>query len=91
MNFVEPTWWLNKVCPVCRQGSSLSFSTCNNCKKVVLHCEEEGTLFPDPKNLKKFVSDEWNYSCPHCKETGSLESSTSDEIQAFGFSVGEYC
>ena len=90
MNFVEPIWWLNKCCPICEQGSSLSFNTCSNCRKVVLHCDEDGSIFSNPKNLKELVSDEWNYNCPHCKEQNSLESSTSEEIQALGFSAEEY-
>jgi len=89
MNFTTPVWALNKPCPRCGQGLSLSFNTCQKCKRIVLICTEEFSLFPDPKNLTRFEI--WVDNCPTCNEECPWEFSNSEEIQALGFKVGEYC
>ena len=88
MNLVDPVWTLKQFCPVCEQGSSLSFNTCKRCKEIILICIEENTLFPNPRNLAERQN--WAGNCPFCSEFDSLRFSTAEEIQRFGFQVGEY-
>ena len=97
MRVVHPKWKLKIVCPVCEQGDTLTFLTCPNCKKIILACEEEGTLFPDPKNLNKHVAwlfEIWNTiktRCPHCNTIDDFSFSKGADIQAIGFESEEIC
>jgi hypothetical protein len=84
----DPVWTLNQLCPVCEQGSSLTFNTCKKCNELILICDEENTLFPNPKDLTK--REGWIGTCPHCKVFYCLRFSTSEEIQRLGFNVDEY-
>jgi len=97
MKIAEPKWKLNKICPVCEQGDALTFLACPKCGMVVLACEEEGTLFPDPTNLEKTASwscDVWQTThtrCPHCNEINDYRFPKGEEIQAIGFKPEELC
>jgi len=94
---VEPPIFRSKrPCPVCKQGSSLVFLTCRNCSRLILACDEEGSVFPDPSDLS--VHAHWPHDagntteakCPHCEQVSEFSLSTGEEIQAAGISLGEY-
>ena len=92
----KPKFTLNRVCPVCEQGSSLLFLTCPNCGNVVIACDEEGTLFPNPKDLAlqaDYSCDPWISTatqCPECASVQQFRFSTSEEIQSLGFRSLDY-
>lgn len=82
-------------------GGELEFITCPNCGKVMLECNEVGTIFPDPRNTnpndpqnKKWIhsEDEADTICPKCKKIKIVDFrySTSDEIKALGFTPDQY-
>ncbi len=81
---------------MCEQEGSLIFLTCPNCGKLVLACEEEGSLFLNPKNLKQQISwscDIWQSTftkCPYCNTQREFGFSTNEEIQQLGFDQKEY-
>ena len=96
MKIQNSKWHLNQYCPVCEQGNSLIFLTCPICKKIILACDEEGTVFPEPNDLKlkgSWPCDVW-YStftkCPHCAVETDFKFSTGEEIQLAGFATDEY-
>lgn len=78
MKIVRPRFTLKETCPVCEQGSSLVFLTCPHCSAIVLACEEEGSVFPEPCDLSKqadWPSDSWRSTtirCPHCLVVGEF-------------------
>jgi hypothetical protein len=87
---------LNRVCPVCEQGSSLLFLACPGCGTVVLACDEDGTLFPDPKQLKNqadYSCDPWISTimkCPGCGAVPEFRLASAEEIQKLGFEPKDY-
>lgn len=97
MKITEPKWHLKIICPVCEQGEVLTFLACPKCKKMVLACEEEGTLFPDPKDLNNHASlscEVWSSTllrCPHCSAINDFRFPKGEEIQAIGFKPEELC
>ena len=72
------------------------FLTCPSCGKVIIACDEEGTLFPNPKDLTlqaNYSCDPWISTvtqCPQCATVQQFRFSTGDEIQSIGFSPLEY-
>jgi ribosomal protein S27AE len=96
MKIQKPKFTLKRTCPNCGQGSALLFLTCPNCKAVIIACGEEGTVFPDPKDLANQAS--WSYDpwtstvtkCPHCRKEASFAYSTGEDIQNLGFSPHQY-
>ena len=93
MNVVAPTFELRAPCPCCGQGG-LSFSTCPTCQRVVLICEEVGTVFPDPQDLSQTTPQLYGggATCPSCggPPLREFRASTSDEIKALGFTHEDY-
>jgi hypothetical protein len=61
----------------------------------MLVCDEVGTVYPHPDDLAigpyGDIADA-SYMCPHCGEAAAsdFKNSTGDEVQHFGFRVGEY-
>ncbi len=92
----RPKFTLNQICPVCEQGSSLVFLTCPQCAKLILACDEEGTVFPNPCDLSlqaAWPCDVWQSTvtkCPHCLDVGEFAFATGDQIQAAGVRQDEY-
>lgn len=83
-------WKLDEFCPVCGQGSSLTFLTCPECSRTIIACDEEGTVFPNPGDLTEqaeTVCDVWisTYTrCPHCAAETELRFSTEEEVRCTG-------
>jgi hypothetical protein len=96
MNIQKPKFTLNEVCPVCGQGEALVFLTCPDCRAVTIVCGEEGSVFPDPKDLARrptWACQPWESTatqCPHCGMTVEFTFSTGAEIQALGFTPRQY-
>jgi len=95
MEVDKPVWKLKFICPVCEQGSSLTLLTCPSCGHVLAACDEDGTVFPDPRRLdiRDDACDPWpseQMQCPKCGGSVHFTSSTADEIQAFGLSKDDY-
>jgi hypothetical protein len=91
----KPRFVLNRFCPACEQGSLL-FLTCPGCGKVIVACDEEGTLFPDPKNLDQqapYPCDPWISTvtrCPQCQNIQKFRFSSGEEIQQCGITREDY-
>lgn len=97
MNIARPEWHLQNVpCPCsCGGQGALLFLVCPHCSLVVLACDEVGTIFPNPLNLKtgpQLSRVHENNLCPGCISITlpDFESANSDQIQAAGFKVGDY-
>jgi hypothetical protein len=96
MEMSRPKFTLNRLCPVCEQGSSLLFLTCARCGKVIIVCDEEGTLFPNPMDLEDqadYPCDPWISTvtkCPACQTVQEFRFSSGEEIQGLGFSPVDY-
>jgi hypothetical protein len=96
MKIEKPKFTLKNACPNCGQGAALLFLTCPNCDAVIIACDEEGSVFPDPKDLAKQAS--WSCNpwvstvtkCPHCAKEGNFSFSTGKEIQNLGFTPHQY-
>jgi rRNA maturation protein Nop10 len=95
MKIEKPKFTLKEACPVCGQGRLL-FLTCPTCGTTILVCDEEGSVFPNPKDLSQQESwpcDPWVSTvtkCPHCGKEGKFSFSTGEEIQKLGFSQNQY-
>ena len=95
MSSDKPRFTLNRPCPVCEQGALL-FLTCPTCRKVVVACDEEGSLFPNPQDLEKqadYPCDAWISTvtkCPACQTIQEFRLSSGEEIQQAGFRPGDY-
>jgi len=66
------------------------FSSCPQCRHVLLVCAEVGTVFPDPHDLTQALAD--GARCPSCGSVPVLDSvdATSDQIKALGFTSDQY-
>jgi hypothetical protein len=60
---------------------------CLKCNAVAIVCEEDGTIFPAPRDLTQYAS---GAGCPGCGALGQLTEATGDEILAAGFDASEY-
>ena len=63
MKIEKPKFTLKQFCPNCDQGEALLFLTCPNCQSIVIACDEEGSVFPNPKDLSRQASwscDPWS-------------------------------
>lgn len=80
-----------ELCPICGQGSALTFRACASCAHLALICDEEGTFFPNPRDLTSFSTSSVE-RCPSCRTASVREYrlATWDEIQSAGFLPGEY-
>lgn len=96
MKIEKPKFTLKQFCPNCDQGEALLFLTCPNCQSIVIACDEEGSVFPNPKDLSRQASwscDPWSSTvtkCPHCEKEGEFFFSTGVEILRLGFSLDAY-
>jgi hypothetical protein len=93
MQIVPPTWYLLQPrCPCCDGQGDLCFSACPQCGHVVLICSEVGTIFRlDASTIIGEISDAAAV-CPNCRRASlsSFRNANSAEIQALGFSPGQY-
>jgi len=94
MRAQKSIYWLKGLCPKCGQGSSLYIVTCENCKKTIIECAEEGTIFPEPNDLSKtyeyYADEEGFILCPKCKKNHKFNASTLQEIESLGFTSSDY-
>ena len=82
-------------CECCNNQGALCFATCPRCKSLVLICEEVGTVFLNPLDLKRAVyggMENPNCMCIECRDVhvSDFENSTTHEIQTLGFDVSEF-
>ena len=60
MDLLKPVWSLKTPrCSCCNEQGALCFSTCPNCKYVVLVCDEVGSVYPNPKDLSGTARKLW--------------------------------
>src|SRR5262245_7421718 len=88
-----PVWRLPRPCPGCGQGRCLAFVACPRCLRLAVRCEEEGTVFLDPRDLVGSRKGEpATVVCPGCGEaTADLFGMATDAvIRAAGFTREEY-
>jgi endogenous inhibitor of DNA gyrase (YacG/DUF329 family) len=89
---VPPTWWMRRECPSCGQGSSLAFMSCPGCGRLIVVCQEEGTVFPEPRDLS--VTAEGDFSsaiCPGCERpVTDFAEATDAAIPSAGFTAADY-
>ena len=79
---------------MCEQGKSLAFHRCQNCGVLVLICEEEGSVFTNPRQIEappqstRFSGE----GCPQCGVTqiASFEPATPEQLVHAGYGEGEY-
>jgi hypothetical protein len=91
MEVKNPTWRLAGRCPACDQGT-LVFRVCPVCSLLLVICEDEGAVFPDPRNLREVFDYPRGDLCPSCGGV-SLErfaAATDTQIQNWGLQAGEY-
>ena len=89
MKIAAPSWFLKgKVCPCCGQGNP-EFISCPNCEHIVLVCLENGTIFPEPKNMS-FTMQPANL-CMECSAVSfvSFSSATDKQLEKSGY-AGAY-
>ena len=82
-----------RLCPICEQGSSLAFVACPGCGWLIVRCEEEGTIFPNPRSIEGLRLGKPDVAnCQGCGERPIAEFTyASDEaIRAGGFSPSDY-
>jgi hypothetical protein len=96
-NIKQTEWRLNQPCPCdCGGQGSPVFLACPSCGRVILLCEEIGTVFLNPKDLTEMtemvIDKSGDAACPKCSETSvrRFKLATSDQIQALGFQAGDY-
>ena len=90
MNIVAPTWHLNKVCPRCSQGDSLSYQKCSICGRFVLGCDEENIEFEGLDQNDLIYARDYAGSCNQCGNPGSLRDVTSEEMLELGLTKDDY-
>lgn len=90
MNIIAPVWKLRRLCPVCEQGSCLAFVSCTRCSHLLLVCEEEGSVFGDPRALECHQS--LSPCCPVCGQTGADNFPPASDlvIRENGFTAADY-
>ena len=94
MKIDKPNWYSAALCPICEQGQSLAFHKCPNCGILVLICDEEGSVFNNPREIaappqsSRFSGE----ACPGCGaiHIASFEPATADDIVLAGYKAGEY-
>jgi len=90
MNITAPIWKLRKPCPVCEQGDCLAFVSCQQCGHLLIVCEEEGSVFGDPRALEPQQG--FPTCCPTCGGMGveSFPPASDAAIREKGFTVADY-
>src|SRR5215471_18847982 len=99
MEVKAPSFQLREPrCPcICGGEGFLVFITCPGCGYVTVACDEVGTVFAGPRDLRDVpvivrLGADSRGACPNCGKVGleAFRPSTGDEIQALGFSPAEY-
>ena len=81
------------LCPVCEQGSSLVFVACPACGWLALQCDEEGSVFLDPRErASRPTVDPRTAACPGCGKylVTAFEPATDSRIRADGFTAADF-
>jgi hypothetical protein len=88
----KPTWWLRALCPVCSQGCCLALVSCPHCNHVVVVCEEEGSVFLDPRTLAPANRASDEILCPQCARhrLSDFAPAMDQTIEAFGLTAADY-
>lgn len=91
MEIRSPAWTLKATCPICEQGSCLTFVACPSCNSLAVRCSEDGCVFPNPRDLSVPPPVE-PVSCPGCGQNTveSFPPATDVLIRSKGFSKDEY-
>lgn len=89
MNIIPPIWKLRALCPVCEQGRCLVFVSCPRCSHLLLVCEEEGSVFGDPRTLEP---QSFPPCCPACGQMNAdnFPPASDVAIRENGFTVVDY-
>jgi hypothetical protein len=99
MEVKGPSFRLREArCPcICGGEGLLVFITCPGCDYVTVACDEVGTLFHGPPDLRDVPGGSWlgrdsQGTCPKCRKVTveAFRPSTGEEIQALGFTPAEY-
>jgi hypothetical protein len=89
----EPIWTMTRLCPVCGQGSCLVFIACPSCGRLAVRCQEEGSLFLDPRNLEaRSTAGAPSAACRGCGAypVAQFKPASDAAIRSGGFSSSEY-
>jgi hypothetical protein len=93
MKIVASVWHARRNCPVCEQGNSLAFRSCPRCALVIVLCEEEGSVFPNPRALDAPAQGLGSETaCPSCGEVkiGDFPPTTAQQLQELGLGLADY-
>ena len=93
MQFREPVWTMKRLCPVCEQASCLVFVACPECGRLAIQCDEEGSVFLDPRDVSSPASiDPGTATCPGCGKQllTAFQPATDSMIRADGFTAADY-
>ena len=92
MKIRTPTWRLRATCPACEQGGCLALLSCPACDRVVVRCEEESTVYLDPRNLVPAGGEAERLACPGCGKHRVAEFvlATDTTIRSAGFTPVDY-
>ena len=93
MEVRPPVWTMKRLCPVCEQGSCLIFVACPGCDRLAIHCDEDGSIFLNPRDLAAAPSAEpTTVACPGCGKhlVTAFPPVTDSSIRAHGFTAAEY-
>jgi hypothetical protein len=88
-----PTWTKRGLCPVCQQGNSLAFMACPLCAKLIIVCEEEGSVFLNVRDpLPSPGLDASTDNCSGCGLTriADFVPASDEAIQSHGFAPADY-
>jgi hypothetical protein len=67
--------------------------SCPACGRIVVACEEEGSVFPYPRDLSRASSDSSSaVSCPGCGQRKVVDFVPASDaaIQSGGFTIADY-
>jgi hypothetical protein len=89
MHVAQPIRMLKRLCPHCGQGSSLVLVSCPACGRLALECDEEASIFDDPRNPSQPVPGET--PCRGCGRVALADfiHASDEAIRAHGFSEEE--
>jgi hypothetical protein len=94
MELNPPVWLLPNDCSVCHQGSALVLSVCLACNHLLVICDEEGSVFPNPRQLEAHGHPLTHIgtTCPTCSTTpiSSFRAASDQDLTRAGFKPGEY-
>jgi hypothetical protein len=87
MEIKQPIWHLMARCPACGQADCLAFMRCPQCGRIIIVCEDDEAIFPEPRDLTRTAH---SARCPNCQADTAFMPATASELHAIGSAVGEY-